>query len=222
MYSLQPKYGKHYAPGYDLYTYDRSSFISKGIVWFESVQEVIQYASLLKTNGLSHEVGVIDETQGIEDSVHGVQFCDLSKYLDDPNTLCVFREPIGLTDEAVAQKIAYLKSQLGVPYDYTGLGGFALSILLPIQNLFPFWRKLPLPFHTPNTHVCDTLQMDAWKHTDLYRDIPLFQQWNIQRITVNKAWNQFPYKPLKLEVKNEKKTLCVSAHGFGTAGECGT
>jgi hypothetical protein len=203
--SVKPIYGQDYAPGYDLYTYNYGSGLSEGIVWFQSIDEVIAYSNLLKVRGFSHVLSVVDEESGIEASEGGVARCQLSKYFNDPNELVVCREPLGLTDIATMEKNKFLMSKIGAEYDYTGLVlGFTAATIAQIQNIFPFWRKLPLPFHTNGAYVCSSLQADAWKHTQLYWHLKLFEDWNITRITPNKLWNNFPYKGFKVNVKRHK------------------
>lgn len=202
--SVKPIYGQDYAPGYDIYTIKPGNAISEGIVWFQNIDERIEYEKLLKVHGFSHVFHVVDEEWGIEASDQGIQRFRLSEYFDDPDYIVVCREPENLLFPSVFEKNQYLESLIGRPYDIPALGlGFAAMILSRVTSLFPFWRKTPVPFHLPGARVCSSLVADGWKHTRQYSDIQLLKEWNITRIHVHKLWNGFPYKPFRYDKERE-------------------
>jgi hypothetical protein len=200
MKTIRPIYGQDYAPGYDIFSVKPGNVISEGIIWFQNIDESIEYEELLKVKGFSHVFGVIDEEWGIEASEQGVLYVRLSDYFDDPDYIVVCREPECLISRAIVEKNNYMGELIGRPYDIPALGlGFAAMILSKITNLIPFWRKTPIPFHLPGARVCSSLIADGWKHTEQYCDIALFREWNITRIHVHKLWNGFPYKPFRYD-----------------------
>lgn len=193
MKQVQPIYRKDYAPVYALFIRRDDNSMSEGITWFTSLFESAEFIA-------SHVVRVVDEKFGIEASEHGIQLCYLSKYFDDPKIQVVCREPADLDDKTVSEILAYDKSQIGKPYDYTGLVlGFPLMFIFSLTRWIKPLRKLPVPFHIPGARVCSAFVADCYKHTKKYGDIKLFREWHVSRITPVMLWNDFPFKPFHFE-----------------------
>ncbi len=193
MKSVNPIYGKDYAPGYTLFTRKDGNFISDGIVWFQSLQEVAQFSA-------SHVLLVINEKLGIESAEKGVEFCNIQDYFNDTSMEVVCREPKALDAFAIYQMLtkAFEMEKNEVPYDYTAYLGFIPSLFFRFTNWIKILRKLPIPFHWPGAVVCSGFVSACYKATDKYKNIPLFREWHITRITPNMLFNRFPYKEFKL------------------------
>lgn len=206
-YQLQPIYGEHFGPGYIGFT-NSTSAISEGITWFSSAEEAIAFEEDLPKEfeeGASHTFVAVSKMFGIESSVGGVKTFPLSKYIDDPHVQLVFRKPLVLDEIVIAELIARMVwlEQQKTPYDYTGLVGYVLKILSPLDNLLPFINKLPAPLHWPGGLFCSAAVSDGFKHTQEYADLPLFRKFHVSRISPNMFWNRFPWKPLRLTEDSE-------------------
>lgn len=193
MKQVQPIYGKDYAPGYALFIKRDGNFISDGITWFQSLFESAEFIA-------SHVLFVVDEHFGIEAAEHGIQICYLSNYFDDPGMQVVCRKPADLDDQTVAEILTYAKTQIGKPYDYTGLiFGFVLMMVTGFTKWIKPLRKLPVPFHIPGSRVCSAFVADCYKHTEKYKEVELLKEWHVSRITPVMLWNEFPFKPFRFE-----------------------
>lgn len=201
--NVTPIYGQDYAPGFDLFTLpllDKESFLAEGIIWFQDKTEVANFSDELKkySKGISHVVGVLDNKTGIEAAEKGIQKCDLSKYLDDPDILCVFREPWQLNSVATGLKNRHMLTLEGNPYDAGTYLGFMFNAFTKFQNLIPRWRKLPMIGHLPGARVCSSLQADGWQHTS-YKVFPPMSDYHFTRIHVHMLFNSPMYKPFRFD-----------------------
>lgn len=214
MYQVKPIYGKHYAPGYTGFSMHDSAGLSKGISWFQKIEEVVSFVeeirkqiysprfedTLLKQPP-SHVFKVIDEFSGIESSDKGVEYFNLQERIDDPHLRIVFREPQRLDDTATRQMFRYAAKleREEKPYDYTGLVGAAIRILSPLNKILPILNKLPNPLSF-NGLYCSAFDADCNKHTDQYRREKIYRQYHVTRIDPVIWWYLFPWKPLKIEM----------------------
>ena len=198
--SVVPIYGQDFLPGYPIFTVTDNSFISNGIIWFQNLDERIEYEKMLNVEGFSHVLWVVNEHFGIEAAEHGIQFCNLEEdYFTNAHIHCVCREPIGIDDRTYAEAFNRALQLKGHGYDFPSLLGFALSLISRASDILPFLRKLPIPLHIPGTRVCSAFYADCMKHTQLYRDIQLFKDYHVTRIHVHKLWNHFPFKGFRYE-----------------------
>lgn len=195
MKNVRPIYGQDYAPGFSLFVKNNSNIFSKGIIWFQSLQEISDFTA-------SHVLFVIDEQLGLEASEEGIDFCELENYFHDESCQVVCREPVGINEIAFLQAWNYGLSIKGRPYDYTGLAlGFPLMILSGLSKWVKFLRKLPVPFHIPGARVCSSFVADCYKHTDKYFEVKLLKEWHVSRISPVMLWNDFPYKQFRFDKK---------------------
>lgn len=190
-------------PGTIMFIRKKNDLLSGVISWFENLAEASDFGEQIGDPDAepSHTVRIIDDNLNIhESSVWGPQIAPLSKYLDDSRYQIVCRRPLGLTDAAVKQANEYGNSLIGkTPYDWTGLIGHAVQILSPFDNWFPFIRKWPVPLHLMGEY-CSAFNMDEYKHTDLYKDLPMFKIWHVTRLSPSLAWNLFPWESFRYEV----------------------
>lgn len=187
--NIKPIWGTDYRPGTVIFLRNNDNLISKGISWFENLDEAASFSA-------SHVAFVVNETMGLESSVHGIQPFHLSKYFDDKSMTVICRELIGLDDLAFRQAYDYGLSIVGRWYAYPGLIiGFPAMILSPFDNIFPVLRKLPLPLNYFGERVCSSFVADQWKHTDRYGDSALYKEFHVTRIHPNILWNRLPWKP---------------------------
>ncbi len=193
MKQVSPVYSKDFAPGFAMFSKRDSNLLSNGISWFQNIQEAATFTA-------SHVLLVVNHQLGIEAAENGIQYCRIDQRIEDPGLQIVFREPVDLSIKAAGQAIDYAISQIGRPYDYTGLSlGFPLMIASGLSKWIKPLRKLPVPFHLPGSRVCSAAVADDYKHTDQYRDAELLKQWHVSRISPVALWNDFPFKPLRFE-----------------------
>jgi len=198
--SVLPVYGQDFAPGYSVFTVTDNSFISDGIVWFQNLDESAKYAEILNIKGFSHVLMVVNEHLGIEAAEKGVQFCELENYFENPHCHVVCREPQGIDEQIFLEAYNYgLELKGKTMYDFSGILGFAFTIISGLSNLIRPLRKLPIPLHIPGTRFCSAFVADCYKHTWLYKDIQLFKDYHVTRIHPHKLWNRFPYKPFRFD-----------------------
>lgn len=201
MIAKQPVFGIDYIAGETLFTHADRSVITEGISYFEHLGEATNFGKLIgqKNAEPGHVVWVISEKEGFESYVGGVQKCRLQKYFDDPHCIVVSRTPKDIDDAALQQGYRYAVSRLGHPYDYTGIIGKAIDILTPIESVFPFIRKWPVPLHWPGSAFCSALVADIHKHTDRYAKENIFKKWHVTRISPSIWWNEFCWEPISYE-----------------------
>lgn len=206
---VQPVYGKDYAPGFTLFCRS-DNFISNGIIWFEQLDEVVEYEQTLEKNvfprgkGFSHVVSVVNEKIGMEADEKGIHVAQLDDYFNSGKHFIVCREPEDLTDITVAEKLAYQRTMLGNVYDFGSYVSFMLNAISGAWlAFFPFMKKLPPLGHIPGTRICSAFESDGFLHTQQYKDIKLFQEWNINRIHPHRLWKNFPYKPLRFDKERD-------------------
>jgi hypothetical protein len=193
MNTVQPVFGKDYEPGSTIFTRKDSGIISKGIIWFQSIDESVAWIP-------THVLIVINKTFGIEAAEKGIQFCSLKDYFDDSKCQVVCRKPIDLDLKISWQAINYAYKLKGRPYDYVALGlGYPLMILSGLSRWIKWLRKLPVPFHIPGARVCSAFVADCYKHTDRYKEVMLFKEWHVSRITPVMLWNEFTWKEFKFK-----------------------
>lgn len=213
---IRPIYMQDYAPGYTLFTRPvAEGFLSDGIIWFEQLDEVVEYEGKLKGifpkgKGFSHVISVIDEKTGMEADEKGIHISNLDDYFKGGKYFVVCREPEGLNAKAVMEKLVYQRSLLGNPYDFTVYPSFMFNAITRLSSLFSFIRKLPPLGHTPGARICSSFEADGFYHTDKYRDIQLFKEWNVLRIHPHRLWKHFPYKPLRFD--KERKGVKLICH----------
>lgn len=184
-----------YRPGSVLFL-KGSGILSDAISTMEGLQERSDFGKLIGEDGAepSHVALVISETMGIEASVNGVQPFFLSKYLDDPSEKWIFKTPAELDEVTYLEGVNYAMKIVGTPYDFPGLLlGFPVVIMSHLENIFPFLKRWPLPFHLPGSHVCDTFVADVWSRTKKYQNEKIFKEWNIERISPAVFLNEFPW-----------------------------
>lgn len=190
--NVRPIYGKHYAPGYVMFTQYDGSFLSDGIEWFLSAFDEAEFNA-------SHVLIVQDERWGIESAEKGVRWCRLRGYFDDPKYKVVIRKPYNWTESVGEEIVKRALNYYGRPYDYFSLVlGFPLQIVSKLASIIKPLRKLPVPLHIPSAYVCSAFVAQALKDTGLY-DIPLFREWHVTRITPSMLYREFPWSPLKFE-----------------------
>jgi len=193
MKTIQPVYGRDFAPGYTLFI-KNTRLISQGIEWFESLEEACDFIA-------SHVCLVVNENTGVECAEHGVQYTTLTDYFDNTNIQVVCREPEGLDGLTIGQVLDCAGKMYDnhTPYDYTGLVGFIGIIIIKLSGIFHFLRKLPVPLHIPGARVCSAFVGDCYKHTDKYKNTELFKNYNISRIDPVLLYNRFPWKPFRFD-----------------------
>lgn len=200
---VAPKYLQDYAPGFSMFTLNTASIISNGIAWFENMDEALEFQGNLPINiyktGASHVVSVVDKNWGIEAAERGVKRVMLAEYFEDKNMLVVCREPQQMHDAYSSVKLKWQLDQEGAGYDYLSLFGHALAITSGLQNLFPFLRKLPPVGHVPGRWVCSSFEAEGFKQVLGYAIEDLYHNWNVHRIHVHRLWNEFPYRPFRLD-----------------------
>lgn len=200
MKQITPEWGKHFDLGFIGFS-NRTSVLSKGITWFEGIEEQLAYGEELLGSGASHVFIVMTRVFGMEASKDGIAIFNLQKRIDDPNIKLVFREPEGMNDLYVGQLLDNAKALEGDRYDYGRLFGYVINILSPLHHIFPALKKLPVPVSTGGL-FCSAFVVECMKNTDLFRGFPLFKEYHPTRISPNLLWNHGPWKPLK---EGEKK-----------------
>jgi len=206
MIHVKPVWGLDYKPGTVLFLKNEDNLISRGIAWFENIQEAASFKA-------SHVAFVVDEYTGLESSAHGIQSFKLSKYFDDKSMTVVCRQLEGLDELAFQQAFDYGHSIIGKPYDYIGLIiGFPLMILSPLDEIFPILRKLPLFGSYFGARVCSSFVADQWKHTERYKILSVFKKWHVTKISPNVLWVRFPWVPFSFMTR--RKYLMIHKRGF--------
>ena len=194
MLTKQPLWLKDYGPGWVGFTFNDDAGISRGISFFQSLEEKTDFGQRIGKPGAepSHVFFVINERETIEANVGGIQVHNLSEYINDPSCRLIFRRPLVMED-TVYEAFTYIKSLEGNPYEYVGLVGKALSIVLPFERLFPAIRRLPVPLHVPGARYCSATYADGFKHTLECGDWPIYQKWHVTRISPSILWNEFKW-----------------------------
>lgn len=123
--SVKPQYGLNYRDGFIGFTFDDSSFLSSGIVWFTSWEQ--GQNSDVPNIPVSHVFVVTGENQCVEAWVPKVRISSLSDYFNNPHKHVCFRKPNGMTDEIAQQIVKTSLSEVGKSYNYTLIIGHAIS-----------------------------------------------------------------------------------------------
>ncbi|MFZ5990137.1 MAG: hypothetical protein ACOYWZ_23835 [Bacillota bacterium] len=198
--SVTPIWLQDYASGYSIFTITDNSFFSDGIIWFQNLDESVEYAELLKVKGFSHVLMAVNKHFGIEAAEKGIQFCDLQKeYFSNPHVHCVCREPQDMDELTFLKAFNYALKLKDRGYDVGAFLGMVFVILTKLSDFIPPLRKLPAPLHLPGARYCSAFVSDCYKHTQRYKNIELFKKWHVTRIHVHKLWNRFPYKPFRFD-----------------------
>ncbi len=178
------------------------SMLSDGISFFESMEESTGFGKLVGIDGKEpgHVVYVVGEGKGLEATVEGIVPSNLSKFFDNKHCLVIRRTPNGVDMTAIQQGFKYGVSLLGNPYDYSGIFGKLVDILTPLEGIFPFIRRWPVPLHWPGARFCSAYVADIYKHTDRYAGEPIFKKWNITRISPSVLWEEFQWEPINYDV----------------------
>ncbi len=193
MKTVQPVFEKDYQSGSTIFVRKDNNIISKGIIWFQSVDESTSWIA-------THVLLVLNKKFGIEAAEKGIAICSLDEYFNDPKCQVVCRKPVDLDLKISFEAINYAYKLKGRPYDYVALGlGYPLMILSGLSRWLKFLRKLPVPFHIPGARVCSAFVADCYKHTDRYKEVMLLKDWHVSRITPVMLWNEFPWKEFKFE-----------------------
>ena len=201
---VDPIYGIDYAPGHVLFTRTDGSFISKGIVWFQDQFEASDFDP-------SHVMLVVDEHTVTEAVSQGIKETNIHEYFDNEKVQVLCRKPEGLTDQIAQELIAYSKTMIGMPYDFTGLLlGYPLMITLGLAKYIKFLRKLPLPLHFPGSRVCSGYVSDIFKHHDAYKAVRLLKDWHITRIVPSMLLNEFPFSQYTFKKKENRDFYVVN------------
>lgn len=192
MKTIKPVYKQDYDTGYSIFIRG-SSLVSRGIIWFTDIFESASFMA-------SHVIIVLNSKYGMDASENGINYCYLKDYFDNEKYECVCREPHVLDEYTQQELRMFMLRQIGKPYDYTGLlFGFPMMLLTQFSNIVKPIRKLPVPFHIPQSRVCSAFVADCYKHTEKYRNVRLLREWHVSRITPAMLWNQFPYKPFRFD-----------------------
>lgn len=192
---IKPIYGEHYEAGYVGFSRPhKGSFLSKGIIWFQSMDEKCDFIA-------SHVFFVVDKEKGIESAEKGVEYLDLQQRIDDPSLDIVFRKPNEIDEIAIAQMFEkagiYEKSEWS--YDYTGLLGWVVRSMLRLDRVIKPLRRLPVPLNFFGGLFCSAFVSACLKATDKYKDWPLFREWHVTRISPAMLWNRGPWSPLTIK-----------------------
>lgn len=199
---VNPIWGQDFDVGYVGFMNKPGNILSKGITWFENLEESMKYGEDLLDGGVSHVFIVWDRDFGIESSDKGVQFFWLKDYIKKPNVRLVFREPEKIDQNYLHQLLNKAWSMEETPYDYTGLLGYVVKVFSPLHHIIPGLNKLPVPLHLVGG-FCSAFVSECEKSTDFYKDIELFQNYHVTRISPNMLWNRFPWKPLRFDKERE-------------------
>jgi hypothetical protein len=197
-----PRWLREYGPGYTLFTYHQNDIVSEGITFFLNMNAPLDYAKLLRegfAQGLSHVISVETALYGIEATVGGVKQSELWKYFNDPEYICVVREPDGMTQTDLDMMLGFERAQIGSPYDYGVFPWFAVMSVTGLQDIFPSLRKKEPVGHRDGAYVCSALKAAGYFHTATYPSCDLFQKWNIYGIDPHRLFLEFPYKPFQFD-----------------------
>lgn len=208
MKQVTPVWGQDYDRGFVGFSNCPGNILSKGITWFENLEESMKYGADLLDGGISHVFLVWSEEWGIESAEDGVKFFPLKARIDNPNLRIVFREPAKMGQMYLHQLLTAARAEEGRPYDYTGLVGYIFKVISPLHHIIPALNKLPVPLHVAG-QFCSAYVSYCEKATDLYKDLQLFKDYHVTRISPNLLWNWFPWKPLRYD-KERKEELCQS------------
>lgn len=206
MKQVNPVWGQDYDRGFVGFSNCTSNLISKGITWFENLEESMNYGKDLLDGGISHVFFVWDKNYGIESAKDGVQFFNLQARIADPTLRVVFREPEVphiFWIEYLAQLLKHAQSMEGTPYDYSGLVGYILKVISPLHHIIPAINKLPVPLNLGG-EFCSAYVADCQKHTEIFQSIQLFREYHVTRISPNMLWNRFPWKLLRFDKTKEE------------------
>lgn len=201
--NVVPIYGKDYAPAFSMFTVPAKDLgiISEGIIWIENQTEKISFEGLLKEyerEGLSHVTGVKDRYTIIEADQKGIHESPIAKYLDDPDYICIFREPWFLTEYDALVKIERQQSLIGNPYDFATYPGFVINAFTKLQEIIPYWKRFPMVGHIPGARVCSSLECDGFQQTKYKRFWPM-SDYHCSRVHVHMQFNSPMYKPLRFD-----------------------
>lgn len=107
------------------------------------------------------------QPRGLEGRPSGFGWCNLTKYLKHPTTICNFRQP-GRSDEDRARVVALAQTMVGIPYDWRAILQFAGNTAgLPF--LGREWPEGGVPSHVVCSSAIDYLyESVAWDNPGGY------------------------------------------------------
>jgi hypothetical protein len=177
---IEPKYISrdgvgNFGPGFIGFSFRDNNFISQGIVWFTSIDEVDKI-------DVSHSFYVVDEKTIIEAEAEGVIRSDPKKYFDDPHIHVFFRKPVNLSTEYVHKMTAYASSLVGKSYDYGLILNFLWQWFLTKIGVSVSKKSPPL-LDNPNKFVCSEVSTSTLNRIKEYSSLFPLSEWHPARVS---------------------------------------
>jgi hypothetical protein len=195
--------------------------LSDMITWFETQDENDDFQQALgesKPDAPSHVIICISKTEIIEAYVGGVQINPISKYLGNPDIQVVFREPLDMLPVDVDYIVKGAESILGRPYNYPGLLGRALAMVLHLDK-WAWYNKQPLLIRKIyETYYCSAAGSHALKNDPKYLICKLFQEMDESKITPAQLYGRGPFHPLHFSRPKEGLRMVRSVDEAGMIG----